>query len=37
MNRPHHAINIAHRILDRRLAALLVCTVASITTAGLLA
>ena len=37
MNRPRHAQNLAHRIIDRRLAALLVCTVASITTAGLLA
>ena len=37
MNRPHHAHNVAHRIIDRRLAALLLCTVASITTAGLLA
>ena len=37
MNRAHHAHNVARRIIDRRLAALLVCTVASITTAGLLA
>ncbi|MEC7351987.1 MAG: hypothetical protein VYD99_02595 [Planctomycetota bacterium] len=37
MNRVHHTHNLVRRIIDRRLAALLVCTVASITTAGLLA
>ena len=37
MNRADPTSPTAHRILDLRLAALLLCTVASITTAGLMA